>query len=679
MTAAIVAAISVLLIFVAVTVIVFAVRSGRRRTSRIPIDTRSASELAMSTEAHGAQGGDSQALTRRRFFGFVAVIGACIGALIVKLWSMQVISGAEYTAKAEGNRINEYSTTAPRGRIYDRNGVELVGNRATFAVLVSADVQGDKLVLQRLSDVLGIPRETITSLAQSQTAGAQADRVIALDVDDRAVAYISEHPNAFPGVRIESRTVRTYPHDDLAAHVLGYTGTISQEELKREVNGLTYESGDIVGKDGVEQAFESYLQGDRGIKRVEVNAAGEVVNAVDSVEPVQGNDIRITIDAEVQKVAEEALRRAFADAAMSGNDSARAGAIVCMNCNTGEVIAMASAPSYNPSTFIGGISSDLWEEMTSESSAYPLSNRCIAGLYPAASTLKGFTGLAGLEYGFAGDDSVWECEGTWTGFGEEWPQKCWSTNGHGSIGFHKGIVESCDVVFYEIAKNFYQYNDNETALQDYLKSWGFGSKTGIELSGEAEGRVPTPEWKKRYNRDAPESQAWLPGDLSNLIIGQGDLLVTPLQLCCGYAGLATGRVPKPVLLHSVISTDGTMTAVDGARYQGSVVSPEFDQKNIETMRSGFCDVVAEGSVRKVFEGMSVVTAGKTGTGEVAGKDDYGWYVGYGPVDAPEYVCVCCIEEGGSGAQCAAPAVRSVLAAAFGLSSEHVSGSATEER
>lgn len=141
-----------------------------------------------------------------------------------------------------------------------------------------------------------------------------------------------------------------------------------------------------------------------------------------------------------------------------------------------------------------------------------------------------------MEYGFVTDSSTWECEGTWTGFGEEWPQKCWKTEGHGSIGFHNGIVESCDVVFYEIAKNFYQYNESETALQDYLKGWGFGSKTGIELSGESEGRVPTPEWKKKFNRDAPESQAWLPGDLSNLIIGQGDLLVTPLQICCGYAG-----------------------------------------------------------------------------------------------------------------------------------------------
>lgn len=351
-----------------------------------------------------------------------------------------------------------------------------------------------------------------------------------------------------------------------------------------------------------------------------------------------------------------------------------------MNCNTGEVIAMASAPSYNPSQFIGGISSDVWEEMTSEDSAYPLSNRCIAGLYPAASTFKGFTGLAGLEYGFVTDSSTWECEGTWTGFGEEWPQKCWKTEGHGSIGFHNGIVESCDVVFYEIAKNFYQYNESETALQDYLKGWGFGSKTGIELSGESEGRVPTPEWKKKFNRDAPESQAWLPGDLSNLIIGQGDLLVTPLQICCGYAGLATGRVPKPVLLHSVISTDGTMTAVDGARYQGSIVQPEFDQKNIDIMRSGFRGVVEDGSVSGVFEDMGIATSGKTGTGDVARQGRL-WLVCrlWLRRKAPEYVCVCCIEEGGSGALCAAPAVRSVLAAAFGLSAEHVSGSATEER
>ena len=350
-----------------------------------------------------------------------------------------------------------------------------------------------------------------------------------------------------------------------------------------------------------------------------------------------------------------------------------------MNCNTGEIIAAASAPSYDPIEFINGISAERWSELNNSDSAYPLSNRCIAGLYPAASTFKGFTGLAGLEYGFASESKIWDCKGTWTGFGKAWPQKCWNHYGHGHIGFKEGIIESCDVVFYEIAKKFYYYKKNKTALQDYIKSWGFGSKTGIELPGEQEGRVPTPKWKKQFNKDAPENQAWQPGDLSNLAIGQGDLLVTPLQLCCGYAGLATGRVPKPVILHSVISSDGKTVVVDGKQYQSSINKPDFKKKNIKIMRSGFRGVVAQGSVRKVFDSFSVKTAGKTGTGEVAGKDDCAWYVGYGPYNKPKYVCVCVIEEGGSGGTVSAPAVRQVLGAAMGKSVRHVSGTKTSER
>ena len=461
--------------------------------------------------------------------------------------------------------------------------------------------------------------------------------------------------------------------------MLGYAGTISQEELAKSNSAHSYESGDIVGKDGAEQAFESYLQGDRGVKRVEINAAGDVVGTVDTVDPVQGNDVRLTIDAKVQKVAEQALQKAFADAARAHYDNAAAGAIVCLDANTGEVIAMASAPTYDPAEFIGGVSSDTWERLTDEENEYPLSNRCIAGLYPAASTFKGFTGLAGLEYGYADNHSVWDCKGTWTGFGKAWPQKCWNLDGHGHIGFHKGIVESCDVVFYEIAKRFYYYKGSDTVLQEYLQTWGFGSKTGVELPGEQEGRVPTPQWKKEYNRDAPESQAWQPGDVSNLIIGQGDLLVTPLQIACGYAGLATGTVPKPVLLHSVIAADGKTVVVDGARFQGSTLSPSYKEKNLQIMRRGFEGVVSEGSVKDVFKGMGVTAAGKTGTGEVAGKDNYAWYVGYAPASKPKYVCACIIEQGGSGATSAAPAVRSVLAKALGKDAKHVSGASTHER
>ena len=681
MTQAVLASIFVLLLIAAICIIVLVVRSGNAKRSRISLgdEHASASGAPAGTQSMGGATAESNKGISRRFFIFFGLVCAAIGALFVRLWSMQLVSGKEYSAQAESNRITEYKTAAARGRIYDRNGKELVVNRLSFAVLVNSEVQNNEGVLQRLSNVLGIPRQTIDKLAASESEGAQADRLVALDVADRTVAYISEHPSAFPGVQVEARTVRSYPMGSLAAHVLGYTGTISQAELKNQSTGITYENGDTVGKDGVEQAFENYLQGDHGVKRVEINAVGEVVSQLDTVDPVQGNDIRLTIDADIQAVAENALEQAFEDAHSNGYLNAQSGALICMDCTNGEIIAMASAPTFDPSEFIGGVSTETWESLTDEESGYPLSNRCIAGQFPAASTFKGFTGLAGLQHGYASDGSVWNCEGTWTGFGEAWPQKCWNVYGHGNIGFHMGIVESCDVVFYEIAKRFYQENSTGTVLQDYLNSWGFGSKTGIELPGEAAGRVPTPQWKKEYNRDAPENQAWQPGDVSNLIIGQGDLLVSPLQIACGYAGLATGRIPKPVLLHSVVSNDGKTNVVEGSQFQGSNFTPEFTQENIEIMRSGFRDVVADGSVKKVFSGMATATSGKTGTGEVAGKDNMGWYVGFGPNDNPKYVCVCCIEEGGSGGSCAAPAVRQVLSAVFGEEVKHIFVESTRER
>ncbi len=679
MTDAVAASIIVLLFIAAICLIVLVARGRRSQSSSLSLggsDDKNAPSGTETLDEDAAKGGTTM---RRRFVMFMGLAVVALGGLFTRLWSMQVLSGESYSARAEENRITTYSTRAPRGRIYDRNGVELVGNRSSFAVLVDSKVQNDEQVIRRLSNVLGIPRESVRSLAASESSGAQADREIAMDVDERAVAYIAEHPTAFEGVRIEVQTVRTYPHGTLAAHVLGYTGTISEDELASTTEGMSYESGDVVGKDGAEQAFESYLQGDHGVQSVEINAAGEVVGTVDSVDSVQGNDIKLTIDVKLQKVAEQALEQAYIDAAAAKNYKASSGAIVCMNARNGEILAMASSPTYNPANFIGGISADDWEALNDEDSGYPLSNRCIAGLYPAASTFKGFTGLAGLEYGFASNSAIWTCNGTWTGFGKEWPQKCWNTYGHGTIGFHKGIVESCDTVFYEIAKKFYHYKKDKTALQEYVESWGFGSRTGIELPGEMAGRVPTPAWKEAYNVDAPENQPWQPGDLSNLVIGQGDLLVTPLQICCGYAGLATGKVPKPVLLREVLAEDGKEVVVKGSSFQGNTFKPKFSQKNIKTMRSGFRDVVVDGTVKRVFEDLGVATSGKTGTAEVAGKDNYAWYVGYAPSSNPKYVCACCIEQGGTGATTAAPAVRSVLAKALGKSPKHVSGTRTSER
>ena len=240
MTEAVRASLIVLLFIAAIVLIIVVIRSGKKPGSVFKLDSTKTNSTMAATQTVDNDSVDGESNMRRRFFAFMGLAGVGLGALFVKLWSMQVISGQDYRAKAEENRITEYTTVAPRGRIFDRNGVELVGNRSSFAVLISADEQSNKKVIRRLSNVLGIPRETVSQLAGSSTEGAQADRLIALDVDERSVAYITEHPKAFPGVHVEARTVRTYPQGTLAAHVLGYAGTISQEELDKSNSAHSY-------------------------------------------------------------------------------------------------------------------------------------------------------------------------------------------------------------------------------------------------------------------------------------------------------------------------------------------------------------------------------------------------------------------------------------------------------
>lgn len=692
MEAAIKTAVGVLLFFAAVMIIIVVVRSGYERRGDIFMgDTsvdgegsgkkkkkkrkrrfsafRSKHSLPQRT-AKRQEAAEKPADPTRRFVIFGGAVGAVIVTLLVKLWSMQVISSDTYAAMAESNARTTVQIRAPRGRILDRNGTVLVDNRSMLCVMATADVSSDRNTLHRLSAVLGIPFAAVRQRAMSTKEGAQADRVIATDASDRAVAFISEHPATFPGVFIETRTERIYPYGTLAAHVLGYTGTISEEELAASQDDpdapIEYQGGDIVGKTGAEYAFESVLQGIRGERTVEVDAGGNVISVLGQVDPQIGNDVELTIDYNTQVAAEAALASMMDRAQSGAYENAKAGAVVCLDVEDGGVLAMASAPTFDPSNFIGGVSTELWDELNSESSGYPLSNRAIAGLYPAASTFKAFTGMAGLSYGYCTRDSEIECTGVWTGFGNDWPQKCWESSGHGDIKFVDAIVESCDVYFYEIARQFYRDRDaiGEDALQQYLTTWGFGSKTGIDIPGESQGRVPTPEWKAEFNRDTPESAGWLPGDVSNLVIGQGDLLVTPLQICEGYLTIAgNGTSCAPHVLKDVLSHDGQQLIVHEPKQS---IAPEFDPAHLALLQEGLEGVVSRGHVMDLFAEMAVPTAGKTGTGEVAGKDDYAWYVGYGPVDHPKYVCACIVEQGGSGGTCAAPVVRQVLATAMGL-------------
>lgn len=622
-------------------------------------------DAPVSTSSVTSGSGKATENVNNRFIAMLVVVAGVFTALAARLWGMQVLDSETYVEQANENQLTTIKTPAARGRIFDRDGIELVGNKTVPTVLADADVIDDRNVLKRLSVLLGIPYNVVRQRIQSTTNGAQARRTVVSGLRDRDIAYLEEHPDAFTGITVESRYQRTYPYKGLASQLLGYTGTVSDEELANVPVGMDYQSGDETGKSGVEAAFESLLAGSHGERVVVTDSDGTVHEVRSETAPTQGNDIYLTISARVQSVAEQLLANKIAPGGVIGSGIGVGGAVVAMEVDTGEVITMASYPVFDPSNFVGGISQDDWDRYSETDYHTPLMNRCIAGTYPAASTFKAFTGMAGLHYGYADTSRTWDCTGTWTGFGEAYAQNCWKTAGHGYLGFREAVVVSCDVVFYEIAYDFYTNADaldeGLDAMADYVKKFGFGSTTGVELAGEAAGIVPTPEWKKEYYVDQPEEAQWLPGDMTNMVIGQGNVLITPLQLACGYAGIATGSLPTPTVLkevhnsagETVLSATHTTTPVDGV-----------SESELATMRDALLGVAqGDGNLPTMLSAYDYTCACKTGTGETEeGVGSYSWFAMYAPYESPKYVVTCVVEQGGSGISCAGPIALEVMRA-----------------
>ncbi len=606
---------------------------------------------------------------RSRYAALAVVFLAVLGVLFLRAWSMQILSGDDFAAAAENNRIREIAVEAPRGRILDRNGVPLVQNRATLGVTVDPSARGDEDLLYRLSVALDMPFADVTERASSEREAALQPRLIAVDVPMTTVAYLAEHESEYPGVEISVVPVREYPNGTLAAHVLGYTGEISEEALKSG-DMDSYALGDVVGKSGAERQFEPVLHGEKGYRRIEVDAMGKARAVIEEAEPVAGSDVKLTIDIDVQRVAEEALVNALAAARADDFKNARAGSAVALDVVTGEVLAMASVPTYDPTLFIGGISQANWEALNDKDSEYPLNNRAIQALYPPASTFKAITGLAGLEYGVTSLSHSYYCSGRWTGQGEDWAKFCWNRRGHGTMNFTSGIAQSCDTVFYEIGIEFYRRGAEE--MQDFSKRFGLGSRLGIDLPGEMEGRVPDAQWKAEWNRDYPEYQRWLPGDDTNLVIGQGDLLATPLQMAGVFAGLANdGDVMRPHVLKEVLDSKGEPVRIVDAEV---AFETDVGEASLRAMHNALLAVTEGGTGTSAFRGFPERVAGKTGTAEVAGRDDYAWFTAYAPADDPRYAVAVVIEQGGGGGAVAAPAAREILSALLGLPVETVRAS-----
>ena len=613
----------------------------------------SAGQLPREVQYAGSPG---EAL-RERFIAMGILSMAVFGALSAKLWSMQILGAQEYGRKAEENLYTTVYTPAPRGVIYDASGIPLVKNRSSHTVLASPDVAQDHDVIMRLSALLGIPYEVVRQRIMDASSGAQNNRVVTTDASRRNLAFIIEHSGAFKGVTTELRTERVYPFGTLAAHVLGYTGTVSDEELATATEGRQIQSGDVVGKSGVEASYDDVLAGDHGTRTLLTDAAGAVQEVVSVTDPTSGNDVYLTLRAPVQQVADDTLR------AYVTEGTCTASAVVCMDCRDGSIVAMANYPTYAPESFVGGISAQVWEEFNTEESHYPLMNRSIAGTYPAASTFKAFTAMAALTDGIANAGSSYHCTGTWTGFGEAYPQKCWLLTGHGDLDLIGGIANSCDTVFYEIAKGFFDRRRDLglDAMQNYVRQYGFGARTGIDLSGEAEGRIPTADWKAEYFKDAPEEGEWQGGDMSNMVIGQGYVLVTPLQIACGYCGIATGTIYKPHVLKEVRNSLGEVVLEHKAEV---LATPTQSPNNLDLVQEGLRQVMTLNDYTRFFDGVDYTVAGKTGTAEVQGKEDYSLFACYAPANDPRYVVAIICEEGPATVTSAIPMAAEVLKAAM---------------
>lgn len=604
--------------------------------------------------------------SRLRILVVGVIVISLFGALFARLWYLQVIAADEYSAAAEGNRVRTVPREAPRGRILDRRGRILVDNRTANVVAVSRSVVGEERdrVVAELSKLLRIPVADIEDrLADFRFADFRPIPV-ATEVDEATLVAIRERGDELPGVVAIQSAVRVYPYGHLGAHVLGYVGEINDQELEaRAQEG--YELGNTIGKVGAEQAYETDLRGTPGIEFFEVDRSGQVVRELGERESQQGDDVQLALDLDVQAAAEDALQT-FIDVARDQGKPATGGAVVAMDVETGGIVSMASYPTFEPAGFVHGIRNDVWEELGRPENNLPLNNRAIQGLYPPGSTFKPVTAIAGLNAGVVSPGTTIVDQGS-IEIGDRLFRNA-GNRSYGPVALPRALTVSSDVYFYSVAKGIDDLpRVQEEEIQRVAEAFGFGQDTGVELPFERDGRVPDREWKRTVHAANPAlfpEGSWFTGDTVNIGIGQGDLLATPLQIATSYATLANGgQVLEPHIGQRVIDRFGAVIRDIDPEIVSTVEAlaghPEWQAAILGGLRG--TTTHQEGTAFNAFRGYDGPTvAAKTGTSQVRGREDTSLFVGMIPADAPRYVVMAVIEEGGAGADIAAPVVRRVV-------------------
>jgi penicillin-binding protein 2 len=586
----------------------------------------------------------------------VAVLGgvavALFAVLFFRLWNLQVLDGDKYLAEAKNNRTREFKVIAPRGDILDREGNVIVDNRTSLALQLNTeklpeDPAEEKAVLSHLGRLahMSLPKVR-KAIREGEEVAAGAPVTLRQDVGFYLVAYIEEHQREFPGVSVQRVFVRHYPDGTLAAHVLGNVSEINEEELE-EARYKSLEPGDEVGKAGIEYSYDKFLRGQPGLQKIQVNALGQPTpgGQLVSKSPTPGENLKLTIDAEVQAAGESALA-----------SQGLPGGFITMNVHNGQILGLGSFPTYDPSELIHPTQAQVNALYRNESA--PLTDRTVEGLYPTGSTFKLITALAALENGVITPNTVINDPGQLC-LGEECFHNAEGA-AYGPLTLVPALEVSDDVFFYTLGLKMWDTNE----LQDWAHELGIGRPTGIDIPIGTDGLLPTKHWRDQLFAEGETERPWSAGDNIQLATGQGDLQTNPLQMAVAYAALGNGG--------TIVTPHLGMEVEDAA---GRVLR-EFDPKPRRKVKidPGARSVIMEGlhdaaqgpggTSEPVFGSFPIPVAGKTGTAERPGHADQSWYCILAPYPNPRIVTCVTIEEGGFGAQAAAPAAHTILEAYF---------------
>ena len=608
-----------------------------------------------------------RAASRLKVLAFVVVL--MFVALSTRLWFLQVLAGPAHAEAARDNSLRTVMTDALRGDIVDRDGRRLVQNRLSLEVRINRDELGEdaEATLAHLSEILGVPAQDLGEKLATTLYYSYQPVPVAEFVPEEVFFKIREEPEDFQGVQVVEKSVRSYPNGRLGAHVLGWVGQITREELEESPKRFaSYGPADLVGKSGVESSYERWLRGTPGREVFLVNSDGEVLREFDPTPPEPGHDLVLSLDLDIQRIAEQELQAGIEAARTQIDDStgrylaANAGAVVVLDPNTGGIVAMASWPTFQPSWYVEGLS-DEQARFLNESQAAPALNRATQITYAPGSTFKPFVALTAVKEGIANMGSYYDCPAEYVHPGDESGTVFHNWNGQdgGILTIAEGLKVSCDSQYYAWGSQFY-FRDIDTGRQELqrgVRQWGFGRPTGLDLPNEAAGVVPDRNFVVENRDRYPDD--WIPGIDILLAIGSGETKATPLQVAQAYGALATGELCRPHLVSRIEDRDGTLVK----RVGGACRRVPFSPAQLDYVRDALHTVTTGGTASSVFAGCPLQVAGKTGTAErdTSGRfQDTSWFAGVVPAEDPEYVVIATVEQGGFGAETAAPIVRNVM-------------------